>query len=120
MTADEARARMGQLISELERHNRLYYVEATPVISDREYDALHSELAALEARWPELASPNSPTHRVGGAPIDGFTQVTHAVRMMSLDNTYSEGEVAEFYQRMVRLTGKERIETVIEPKVDGV
>lgn len=120
MTAEEARTRIDHLSSELERHNRLYYVEATPVISDREYDALHRELADLEAKWPELASQNSATKRVGGAPLDGFSQITHALRMMSLDNTYSEGEVAEFYQRMVKLTGSEKIDTRIEPKVDGV
>lgn len=120
MTADEAQKRMTALAAELERHNRLYHVEAAPVISDREYDALQHELMELETQWPALASPNSPTQRVGGAPIEGFTQITHAVRMMSLDNTYFEGEVAEFYQRMVKLTGQERIATVIEPKVDGV
>ena len=120
MTADEAKTRLAALATELEHHNRLYYQDAAPVISDREYDARHRELADLEAQWPALASPNSPTQRVGGAPIEGFTQITHAVRMMSLDNTYSEGEVAEFYQRMVRLTGNEKIATVIEPKVDGV
>jgi len=120
MTADEAQKRMTALAAELERHNRLYYAEAAPVISDREYDALQHELLELETQWPALASPNSPTQRVGGAPVEGFSQITHAVRMMSLDNTYSEGEVAEFYQRMVKLTGQERIATVIEPKVDGV
>lgn len=120
MTAAEARTRIARLTAELERHNRLYYVEAAPVISDREYDALLRELADLEARWPELASPNSPTQRVGGEPIAGFRQITHAVRMMSLDNTYSEGEVAEFYQRLVKLTGMTKIATVIEPKIDGV
>ncbi len=120
MTPDEARTRIAQLSTELERHNRLYYLEAAPVISDREFDALLRELADLETHWPELVSANSPTQRVGGAPIEGFTQITHAVRMMSLDNTYSEGEVAEFYQRMVRLTGMEKIVTSIEPKIDGV
>lgn len=120
MTADAARTRIAELTAELERHNRLYYVDSAPVISDREYDALYRELEKLEAQWPDHISPNSPTHRVGGAPIDAFRQITHAVRLMSLDNTYSEGEVAEFYQRMVRLTGRERIATVIEPKVDGV
>ncbi len=120
MTAAEARTRIAHLSGELERHNRLYYLEAAPVIADRDYDTLYLELTEMEAQWPELASPNSPTRRVGGAPIEGFTQITHAVRMMSLDNTYSEGEVAEFYQRMVKLTGREKIETTIEPKIDGV
>ncbi len=120
MNADEARARMGQLTAELEHHNRLYYAEAAPVVSDREYDALYKELEDLEHQWPDFASAHSPTKRVGGTPIDGFTQIRHQARMMSLDNTYSEAEVGEFYQRLVKLTATERIGTVIEPKVDGV
>lgn len=120
MTPEQARARIAQLTAALEHHNRLYYVENAPVITDREYDALHRELSDLEAQWPDQASVNSPTQRVGGQAISEFSQIRHAVRMMSLDNTYSPGEVAEFYQRMVRLTGMDRIDTIIEPKVDGV
>lgn len=120
LTPDQARERIAQLSAELDHHNRLYYADAAPVVSDREYDALLRELGDLEVAWPQFASENSPTKRVGGAILEGFSQITHAVRMMSLDNTYSEGEVAEFYQRMVKLTGTERIETIIEPKVDGV
>jgi DNA ligase (NAD+) len=92
MTADDARLRIAALSAEIERHNRLYHLDAAPVISDREYDALFAELTALELTWPQFASPDSPSRRVGGAPIDGFVQVQHAVRMMSLDNSYSEAE----------------------------
>ena len=117
--ADPAR-QASKLRQELERHNRLYYEQAAPEISDTQYDALLSELAALERAHPELKTPDSPTEKVGGAPLEGFTPFIHPVRMQSLDNTYSEGEVGAFYQRLVRALGTERIETIIEPKVDGV
>lgn len=106
--------------SEIEEHNRRYYEEAAPTIEDREYDALYRELTDLEQRFPELASPDSPTQRVGGAPLKAFSQVTHRAPMLSLDNTYSEQEVADFYRRLERLLPDEKIPVVIEPKVDGV
>jgi DNA ligase (NAD+) len=117
--------RIAQLTSELDRHNRLYYSEARPEISDGEYDRLHRELVDLEKAHPELASPNSPTQRVGGVPLDGFSQITHPGRMLSLDNTYSETEVAEFFQRVVKGLGRTdslfpEVEMIVEPKVDGV
>ncbi|HEV8184388.1 MAG TPA: NAD-dependent DNA ligase LigA, partial [Chthoniobacterales bacterium] len=115
-----ARDRIARLRSEIEEHNRRYYEEATPTIEDREYDALYRELADLEQRFPELASPDSPTQRVGGAPLKAFSQVTHRAPMLSLDNTYSEQEVADFYRRLERLLPDEKIPVVIEPKVDGV
>ncbi|RYD24599.1 MAG: NAD-dependent DNA ligase LigA, partial [Verrucomicrobiaceae bacterium] len=120
VTADTAAARMAELVTEINRHNQLYYQQAAPVISDREYDDLLRELMDLEDAWPALASPDSPTRRVGGAPIDSFRQIRHLARMMSLDNTYSPEEVGAFWQRMERLLGTEDIRTVIEPKVDGV
>ncbi|RYD30479.1 MAG: NAD-dependent DNA ligase LigA, partial [Verrucomicrobiaceae bacterium] len=98
--ADTAAARMAELVTEINRHNQLYYQQAAPVISDREYDDLLRELMDLEDAWPALASPDSPTRRVGGAPIDSFRQIRHLVRMMSLDNTYSPEEVGAFWQRM--------------------
>ena len=115
-----ARDRINRLRSEIEEHNRRYYEEATPTIEDREYDAFYRELADLEQRFPELASPDSPTQRVGGAPLKAFSQVTHRAPMLSLDNTYSEQEVADFYRRLERLLPDEKIPVVIEPKVDGV
>jgi DNA ligase (NAD+) len=104
----------------IEDHNRRYYEEAAPSISDREYDRLFRELCDLETRFPNLAAPDSPTQRVGGKPLKAFGQITHRVPMLSLDNTYSEEEVTDFYRRMERLLPNEKIPVVIEPKVDGV
>ena len=120
MTHAEATARAAHLASELHRHNRLYYVEARPEISDQQFDALLRELQDIEAKFPDLQTPDSPTLRVGGAPLEGFTQITHAVRMMSLDNTYSPEELTEFFARVQKGLGREKVECVIEPKVDGV
>src|SRR6266403_581649 len=116
----EAAKRVVQLRREIEQHNRRYYEEAAPTISDREYDALYRELSDLEKRFPKLATLDSPTQRVGDRPLKAFAQVTHRVPMLSLDNTYSETEVTEFYRRMERLLPNEKIPVVIEPKVDGV
>ena len=116
----EARKRAEFLRAELERHNRLYYVEARPEISDREFDRLLRELQDLEAAHPDLAAPDSPTQRVGGAPLAGFRSVKHAVPMMSLDNTYSVEEMREFDARIRKALGVESVDYVLEPKVDGV
>ncbi|MGK0184979.1 MAG: DNA ligase (NAD+) [Verrucomicrobiales bacterium] len=114
-----AKKRVKELTAELERHNRLYYTEARPEISDHEYDRRLRELTDLEQEFSELQSPNSPTQKVGGAPIVGFTQIAHPERMQSLDNTYSEEEVVEWYNRQKKVLGDD-FETIIEPKVDGV
>src|SRR6476469_10438336 len=116
----EAAARVKQLRREIEEHNRRYYEEAAPTISDREYDMLYRELGDLEQRFPNLAAPDSPTQRVGGQPLKAFGQITHRVPMLSLDNTYSEEEVTEFHRRLERLLPNKKIPVVIEPKVDGV
>ena len=115
-----ARKRIVELRTEIETHNRLYHEEAAPIISDLEYDRLYRELVDLEQRFPDLAAPDSPTNRVGGAPLKAFAPITHRAPMLSLDNTYSEEEVADFYQRLERLLPNESIPVVIEPKVDGV
>ncbi|QIF00360.1 NAD-dependent DNA ligase LigA [Roseimicrobium sp. ORNL1] len=115
-----AAKRAEHLRSELERHNRLYYQQAAPEISDREFDQLLRELQDIEKEHPELITPDSPTQRVGGAPLEGFAQITHRVPMMSLDNTYSEEELSEFYARLQKGLGREKIKCTIEPKVDGV
>ena len=122
MAKDEAQAatRIGQLRGEIKEHDRRYYEEAAPTISDREYDRLYKELADLEAKFPELATSDSPTQRVGGKPLQAFAQVRHQVPMLSLDNTYSEDEVGNFYKRITKLLPDEKIPVVIEPKVDGV
>jgi len=119
-TEIKARDRVAELRREIEEHNRRYYEEAAPVISDREYDRLYRELVDLETRFPTLVTPDSPTQRVGGKPLKAFGQITHRVPMLSLDNTYSEEEVTVFYERMERLLPDEKIPVVIEPKADGV
>lgn len=120
MTREQARERHAALAAEIRRHDRLYYVEARPVISDAEYDRLTRELLDLESAHPELATADSPSRRVGGQPVAAFRSVTHAVPMMSLDNTYSEAEVREFLQRLARLLPGEVLKYHVEPKVDGV
>src|SRR5438477_6072095 len=120
MTEAEARARVETLRRDITEHNRRYYEEAAPTISDREYDRLYKELVDLETQFPELVTPHSPTQRVGGKPLQAFAQIQHRVPMLSLDNTYSEEEVVNFYKRITRLLPEEKIPVVIEPKVDGV
>ena len=122
MAKDEAQGakRIAQLRDELREHDRRYYEEAAPTISDREYDRLYKELVDLESKFPDLVTPDSPTQRVGGKPLQAFAQIQHRVPMLSLDNTYSEDEVANFYKRITRLLPDEKIPVVIEPKVDGV
>ena len=119
-TEVSAAKRVAALRTEIEEHNRRYYEEAAPTISDREYDRLYRDLLDLEDRFPQLTTPESPTRRVGGGPLKAFSQITHRVAMLSLDNTYSEEEVAAFYRRIEKLLPNEKIPFVIEPKVDGV
>src|SRR5689334_22175029 len=95
--------RVEELRRLIDHHNYLYYVEARPEISDREFDQLLEELKRLEAEHPELASPDSPTQRVGGQPIEGFVPVRHRQAMLSIDNTYSAAELREFDRRVRKL-----------------
>ena len=120
MERKEAGRKIPQLREEIRKHDRLYYEEAAPIISDHEYDRLYKELVFLETQFPDLLTPDSPTQRVGGKPLQAFEQVSHLIPMLSLDNTYSEAEVKNFYARMQRLLPDEKIPVVIEPKVDGV
>jgi len=120
MERKEPERKIAQLREEIRKHDRLYYEEAAPIISDHEYDRLYKELVDLETQFPDLLTPDSPTQRVGGKPLQAFEQVRHLIPMLSLDNTYSEAEVKNFYARMQRLLPNEKIPVVIEPKVDGV
>jgi NAD-dependent DNA ligase len=120
VTPAEAKKRHAQLVEEIRHHDHAYYVLAQPVISDSEYDRLYHELLDLEKQFPELATPDSPSQRVGGAPLSEFKSVRHAVPMMSLDNTYSQEEVRDFVKRVQKLLPGEKLEWVVEPKVDGV
>ncbi len=108
------------LRSTLERHNRLYYVEDAPEITDAEYDALFRELQALEAAHPELRSPDSPTQRVGGAPLAEFGEVRHRTPMLSISNAFDEEEVRAFDKRVAQAVGADVVEYAAEPKLDGL
>ncbi len=112
--------RVEQLRAELREHNHRYYVLAAPVISDREFDALLAELERLENEHPELADEDSPTRRVGGAPLPGFVTVAHTVPMISLANSYSLGDLRAFDQRLRKLLPGTTFRYVVEPKIDGV
>ena len=101
MEKTEAKKRIDFLRAEIDRHDRLYYVEARPVIGDRDYDLLYEELLRLERDYPELYSETSPTQRVSGEPISGFAQVRHEPPMQSLDKTHSKSELSDF-DAMVR------------------
>ncbi len=119
MTA-KPRARADELREAIRRHEHLYYVKAQPEISDYEFDRLMEELRALEEAHPELVVPDSPTRRVGGAPLDELTQARHAVPMLSLDNTYDEDELREWLERVRRVLGRDPGGLVAELKIDGV
>ncbi len=122
MPSDEAAllARVRWLQDELRRHDRLYFVEHAPEISDQAYDELMRELRALEEQHPQLAREDSPTRRVGEQPLAGFAHVTHSLPMLSIDNTYSLPELREFDARVRKLLAAESVAYVVEPKVDGV
>jgi len=119
MTAEEAKKRIGQLRSDLRRHNHLYYVQAAPEISDYEYDMLMEELVRLEADYPQFSDAHSPSRRVGGTITKEFPAVRHRTPMLSLSNTYSREEIMEFDQRVRKSLG-DTPEYVCELKYDGV
>ncbi|HRH70871.1 MAG TPA: NAD-dependent DNA ligase LigA [Flavobacteriales bacterium] len=118
MDREQARKRIEQLSLELEAHNHRYYVLAAPVISDQEFDRTLKELEALEREWPEFASANSPTQRVGGDITKEFATVAHRFPMLSLSNSYSRQEVADFVARVEKEIGTTMY--VMELKYDGV
>ena len=115
-----AKKEIEKLRRELEKHNRLYYLEAKPEISDYEFDQLLKRLETLEREHPELFDPNSPTQRVGGAPIESFATVIHDPPMLSIENSYTLDELREWHERVLRGLGREQVEYVAELKIDGV
>jgi DNA ligase (NAD+) len=120
MTKASADRRIRELGEEIRRHERLYYVENRPEITDAEFDGLMRELIALEEKHPELASPDSPARRVGGAPSEGFATVEHRVPMLSLENAYSWEEAEAWYVRLRRGLGGDTPAFVAELKIDGL
>ena len=114
------RRELEKLRDEIRRHDELYYVDAAPEISDREYDELLEKLQKLEAAHPELITPDSPSQRVGGRPAEGFPEVVHTRPMMSLDNSYNIEELRAFDERCRRLAEGRTLEYVAELKIDGL
>lgn len=109
-----------KLRREIRRHDRKYYIENNPEITDYEYDKLVEELKELEKAHPELITPDSPTQRVGGEPLSEFAAVEHKIPMLSIDNTYTCEELREFDKRMRRMLGGEDVSYAVELKIDGV
>jgi len=118
--AKDVKKRIEQLRDEIRRHDYLYYVLNQPQISDRQYDKLFAELKALEQANPELITPDSPTQRVSGRPLEGFATVRHAVPMLSMDNTYNADELRAFDQRVSRQLESGDYDYVVELKIDGL
>ena len=116
----DARRRAARLRKEIRRHDQLYYVEARPQVSDAEYDALVRELRDLEARDPQLVTPDSPTQRVAGRAARAFAPVAHRVAMLSLGNAMDIGGLRDFAARVARALPATRMPWVCEPKVDGL
>jgi DNA ligase (NAD+) len=117
---ESVRQRAEALRAEIDRHNELYYSQAQPEISDQAFDALLAELLNLESKHAGLATPDSPTQRVGGRPLESFATVTHRLPMLSMDNTYSLDELRAFDDRVVKLLKGEKPSYTAEPKIDGV
>lgn len=109
-----------ELRAELKHHAELYYVLDRSEISDFEYDRLLRELAAIEEKHPELRTPDSPTHRIGGAPREGFVKVEHGEPMMSLDNALEIDELRSFYLKTAQALGMKSLPVICEPKIDGL
>ncbi|MCH2059165.1 MAG: NAD-dependent DNA ligase LigA [Verrucomicrobiales bacterium] len=133
MNADQANQRANELRNILERHNRLYYLDANPEISDSEYDSLMSELRTIEQKHPQLLVPDSPTQRVGGAPLDGFKSIVHPVKMLSIEDihqlkddevlksgTDSDTGIVDWFNKIEKNLGMEFSGLTVEPKIDGV
>jgi DNA ligase (NAD+) len=122
LTGAQAAAELKRLAGEIAAHDKRYYQEDAPTVSDAEYDALRQRNAAIEARFPGLIRSDSPSRKVGATPARGFAKVRHAVPMLSLDNAFSDGDVREFVERIRRFLrlGEETIVFTAEPKIDGL
>ena len=129
LSEDEAKDELARLAAEIRHHDRLYYTDAAPEISDAEYDALRRRNTEIEARFPDLVRADSPQHRVGAAPAAGFAKVTHTRPMLSLENAFDEADVRDFFAGIRNffsrpadraLVAEDAIEIMAEPKIDGL
>ena len=116
---NDIKAQINELTKKINYHNIQYYVYDNPTISDYEYDILFKKLQNLELKFPDLASKNSPTKRVGVTPLSKFSQVTHRIPMLSLSNAMNSNELKLFHTQMEKGLG-EKIEYIGEPKLDGL
>src|SRR5215467_10431636 len=123
LTEAEAKAELKRLAAEIAAHDKRYYQEDAPTVSDAEYDSLRQRNVAIEARYPNLVRADSPSRRVGAAPAAKFARVRHAVPMLSLDNAFAEQDVLDFIgriRRFLRLEDGDKIAFSAEPKIDGL
>src|SRR5271169_7230287 len=123
LTEKQAKAEHARLAAEIAEHDRRYYQEDAPTVSDAEYDRLRQRYAAIEARFPQLRTLDSLTQRVGAAPSGRFAKVRHAVPMLSLDNAFADEDVVDFVgriRRFLRLSDDDEIAFSAEPKIDGL
>ncbi len=120
MNIDQARSEIERLREQINHHNQLYYADAAPIISDLEFDQLLNRLIELEREFPQLQSPESPSQKVGGAPIEGFRTVPHRTPMLSIDNVYEQQGIRDFDQRIRKLVNLDSVEYTLEYKIDGV
>src|SRR5450759_4667700 len=123
LTKAQAKVELKRLTLEIERHDKAYYQEDAPKISDAEYDALRKRFNAIEARFPEFVTSDSPSQKIGAAPSGRFRKVRHAVPMLSLDNAFAEADVLDFVgriRRFLKLGDDDKITFSAEPKIDGL
>jgi DNA ligase (NAD+) len=117
---DEIKSKIEKLRAEINRHNYLYYVQDNPEISDAEYDRLMQELTRLEEQYPQFLTPDSPTQRVGAAPLEAFGVVDHPYPLLSLANAFSDEDLMAWYNRILKLVGNRSFDFVCEHKIDGL
>ncbi|MDI4239029.1 NAD-dependent DNA ligase LigA [Bradyrhizobium sp. Arg237L] len=122
LTKAQAKVEHTRLALELEAHDRRYYQEDAPTVTDAEYDALRQRYNAIEKRFPDFVTPDSPSQKVGAAPSGRFKKVRHSLPMLSLDNAFAESDVRDFVDRIVRFLrlGDDKIDFSAEPKIDGL
>jgi DNA ligase (NAD+) len=123
LTKAEAKVELKRLTLELERHDKAYYQEDAPKISDAQYDAVRKRFNAIEARFPEFVTSDSPSQKIGAAPSGKFKKIRHSVPMLSLDNAFAERDVLDFVgriRRFLKLGDDDRIDFSAEPKIDGL
>src|ERR1700680_4193650 len=123
LTKAQARVEHKRLTLEIERHDKAYYQDDAPKVSGAEYDGLRKRFNAIEARYPEFVTSESPSQKIGAAPSGRFRKVRHAVPMLSLDNAFAEADVADFVgriRRFLKLGDDDRIDFSAEPQIDGL